>query len=264
LSRRIKLRVPKSVPNGFYFLVACVDRGKKIKELDEANNCRITGQVIGVGQPLTGPAGPPGNSNQIKISRQSLPIGRPTVQGVNASRPFGDDEKSNVRSTIFRRGPISVVADCKRTTNGDGAGPDTAPGVAGERNNHDEDGDEAKLLVYTSEGAVTFSSLGGSSRRNIGPGEGTSVPQDPGGGDSPGTALAERTGGEGKHMAVAASRDPDQAFPEDDWATAFKVGSLYVAHSGGLEFTFNGYAGIDVLGVGDRCVFGGVVTVVNG
>ena len=67
----------------------------------------------------------------------------------------------------------------------------------------------------------------------------------------------------GQHMALAVARDPQQASPEQDWVTAFKASSIYVATSGGTEFAFHAYAGIDVLGVGDRCVFGGVVTLIH-
>ena len=71
------------------------------------------------------------------------------------------------------------------------------------------------------------------------------------------------TGGEGKHMAIAGARDPQEGDAEEDWVTAYKVGSIYVSHSGGTEFIFNGYAAIDTLSVGDNCAFGGVVTVVK-
>jgi len=260
LARRIKLRLSTRIPNGLYYLVACVDRTHRLKETEETNNCRITGQVVAVGSAVTGPdvvgGGGGGTSNQATIARTSLPLGRATVPGVIAGRP-GDDEKSNQRKTLFNVGPVSVVFDCKETSNGDNADPGTAFTNA---TDFDEDGDEGKWEVYTTSGTVTFSSLGNSSRRNIGPGTGTSVVQDPNG---PGAVAAEHTGGEGKHMALAVARDPQQASPEDDWVTAFKAADIYVAHSSGVEFTFHGYVGIDVLGIGDRCVTAGVVTVIH-
>jgi len=260
LARRIKLRLSTRVPDGLYYLVACVDKPNRLRETEESNNCRITGQVVAVGSAVTGPdvvgGGGGGGSNQATITRTSLPLGRATVPGVIAGRP-GDDEKSNQRKTLFNVGPVSVVFDCKETTNGDQGDPgdpftnDT---------NFDEDGDEGKWEVYTSSGTVNFNSLGSSSRRNIGPGTGTSVPSDTSG---PSAVAAEHTGGEGKHMALAVARDPQQASPEQDWVTAFKAADIYVAHSSGVEFTFHGYVGIDVLGIGDRCVTAGVVTVIH-
>jgi hypothetical protein len=170
----------------------------------------------------------------------------------------GDDEHSNSRKTLFNVGPIRVVFDCKQTSNGDHdvpSAPFTNP------NDFDEDGTEGKILIYTSSGTETFSSLGASSRRNIPPGEGSpATVNDPNG---PGAVAAEHKGGEGKHMALAVARDPQQASPENDWVTAFKAADIYVAHSGGTEFTYHGYVGIDVLGVGNRCVTGGVVTIIH-
>jgi hypothetical protein len=257
LARRVKLTLSKSTPNGNYYLVACVDRTKKIRENDERNNCRITGQVIAVGSGVTGPD--VGTTNEARIGRFSLAIGRKLVDGVQAGQPFGDDEHSTQRKVIATVGPVSVVADCKRTTNGDNGGPDVAPTAPG---SFDEDGDEAKILIYTSKGTVDFNGPGASSRRNIPPGEGVPDP-DNGGSNSPGSESQERTGGEGKHMAIAAARDPEQSAPENDWFSGYKVATIYVNHSRGTEFIMTAYAGIDVLGVGDRCVFGGFVKVLQ-
>jgi CARDB len=259
LARRIKLRLPASVTDGLYYLVACIDRGRRLREANEGNNCRITGQVVAVGSPVTGPdlSAPAGPGNEARIDRFTLPIGRPTVQGVQAGQPFGDDEKSNQRRTVAQVGPVTVIADCKRTSNGDGAGPDTAPTSA---NSFDQNGDEAKILVYTTKGTVTFNSMGASSRRNIPPGEGSPSAET---GGQPGSATRETTGGEGKHMALAAARDPQQSAPDDDWVFGYKVGTIYVNHSNGTEFIMTVYTGIDVLGVGDNCVYGGFVKVLR-
>jgi hypothetical protein len=256
LARRIKLRVPASVPNGNYYLVACIDKTHRVRETDEGNNCRITGQVVALGAAVTGPDVSGGNNNTFVVARTTLPIGSATVQGPLPSP--GDDEKSNQRKQLFKVGPITVIADCKRTTNGDRASPGTP---FSNPTDFDEDGDEGKILVYTSSGTETFSSLGASSRRNIPPGEGSPAPGNDTNG--PPAVAQEHTGGEGKHMALAVARDPQQASPEQDWVTAFKASSIYVATSGGTEFAFHAYAGIDVLGVGDRCVFGGVVTLIH-
>ena len=149
------------------------------------------------------------------------------------------------------------MADCKRTTNGDSAAPDD-PFTNDE--SFDEDGDEAKILVYTDSGTLTFNSLGESSRRNIPPGEGQSEDDDP----SSGQVQADETnGGEGTHMAIAAARDPEQDAPEEDWAFGYKVGTIFIQHSNGTQLIFTGYAGIDVLGIEDQCVFGGTLKVVR-
>ncbi len=259
-SRRIRVRIPATTRPRLYFLTACAVKTKAGASRIENNNCRVSGQRLRVkvrrGPTAPGPAGP----SQFRIDRTTLPIGRPTIPGVlpDTTNPKrGDAEKSDKRKQLAKVGPVSVVADCKRTTNGDAAGPDVAPTAPGA---FDQDGDEAKILIYTDSGSVTFNSLGASSRRNIGPGEGKPVVKDTNGADA---VAAENTGGEGKHMALAAARDPEQSAPENDWVTAYKVGSVYVAHSGGTEFQFTGYAAIDTLGVGDNCAFGGVVTVVK-
>jgi hypothetical protein len=258
-SRRIRVRIPLTTRQRLWFLVGCTTNAGAGKSRNERNNCRVSGQRLRI-LPRHAPAtiSPPAGTSQFRIDRTTLPIGRPTIAGVlpdtTTPKP-GDAEKSNQRKEIAKVGPVHVVADCKRTTNGDAAGPDVAPSAAGA---FDEDGDEAKVLIYTDDGTVTFNSLGASSRRNIGPGEGGPVVK-----DTNGNPNEENTGGEGKHMALAAARDPDQGAPENDWKTAYKVGSIYISHSNGTEFVFTGYAAIDTLGVGDNCAFGGVVTVVK-
>jgi len=151
-----------------------------------------------------------------------------------------------------------MVADCKRTTNGDNQGaPDAAFNDPGD---FDEDGDEAKILIYADNGTnVTFSSMGNSSRRNIPAGEGSTTPPS----DTNGVRLDESVGGEGKHMAIAAARDPDQNAPEQDWVTAYKIGTIYITTNTGTEMIFTGYAAIDTLGIGDNCGFGGLLKVVK-
>ncbi|MFL5517047.1 MAG: hypothetical protein ACJ8DJ_12870, partial [Gemmatimonadales bacterium] len=106
---------------------------------------------------------------------------------------------------------------------------------------------------------VSFNSMGNSSRRNIPAGEGTTTPPN----DVNGDRNAESIGGEGKHMAIAAARDPQQSAPENDWVTAYKVGTIYISTNKGAEMIFTGYAAIDTLGVGNNCGFGGVLTLVK-
>jgi hypothetical protein len=282
-SRRARLRIPATLADGSWFLVACADATSKIKESKEKNNCRISGQSATVGATLqnVGPQGNPGAANDSHIDRFTLPIGRPTVNGFfHTSDPpnccgegfFGDDEKSNERKEIANVGGVQLVADCKRTTNGDEGSPEAAPGTtASDRDsNPDENGDEAKILVYNvaSGGTVTFNSVGQSSRRNIPPGEGTSEDSEP----EPNYPTAEvlgtppgeeSDGGEGGHMAIAAARDPDPDFPAEDWAFAYKVNTIYITHSNGTQLLFTGFAGIDVAGAGDNCIFGGTVKVIK-
>ena len=40
--------------------------------------------------------------------------------------------------------------------------------------------------------------------------------------------------------------------------------SATIVHSSGTQFIFSGWAGIDVLGVDDKCTFGGIVEVIQG
>ena len=215
-SARARLTVPAGLAPGEYFLVGCADSGKKVKESKERNNCRISGQTIGVGQSRLGPPGPPGVTNETTIDKFTLPIGRATVDGFfNDSPPDdspGDDEKSNQRREFAKVGPISMVADCKRTSNGDGGEADDP--FTDDFSYNDEDGDEAKVLVYTDNGTISFNSMGQSSRRNIPPGEGESEANDE---DPDGYSQAEETdGGEGAHMAIAAARDPEQSAPDNE------------------------------------------------
>ena len=211
INQRKTLRVPASLAPGSYFLVACADFGKKIKESRESNNCRHTGQAVAVGGSIRGPAGPAGENTETTIDRTTLPIGRATVPGFfNDSPPDdapGDDEKSNQRKELAKVGPVSIVADCKRTTNGDS---EEADDPFTNDNSFDLDGDEAKILVYTDSGTVTFNGPGNSSHRNIPPGEGETEGNDPGVGQ---TQADETNGGEGQHTAIATARDPDQEEP---------------------------------------------------
>jgi hypothetical protein len=252
-NKRTTLRVPAGQASGNHFLVACADFTKRLREAREANNCRVAAQPVAVNGSLRGPAGPPGESDETVLDRTVLPIGRATAGGGVDGAPVGngDDEKSDQRATLANIGGVQLVADCKRTTNGDNSDPDTAPV---DDNDTDQDGDEAKILVYTDTGTVTFSSLGESSRRNIPAGEGTV-----GDGNDTGVQGDETNGGEGTHQAIATARDPSATAPEEDWAFAYRVSTIYINHSNGTELVFTGYAGIDVLGVGDNCVFSGVI-----
>jgi hypothetical protein len=265
-SGRARLTIPAGQAAGEYHLVGCADNGRRLREAKEGNNCRISGQTIGIGQTRIGPAGAPGVTNESVIEKFTLPIGRATIEGFDTANP-GDDEKSDQRRQFANVGGVQLVADCKRTTNGDNTGPngpddpfaDPASDVR-----FDEDGEEAKVLVYTDTGTVTFNSQGGSSRRNIPPGEGATEDDEP----SAYTPEEESDGGEGAHMAIATARDPDQANPSDAFgdniiAYDYQVKTIYISHSNGTELIFTGFAGIDVFGAEDQCVFGGVLKTVR-
>src|SRR3954449_1529779 len=98
IARRIKLRLSTRVPDGLYYLVACVDKPNRLRETEETNNCRITGQVVSVGSAVTGPD-VNGSGNTGTLPRTTLTVGRPVLAGP-MTRP-GDDEHSNSRKTLF-------------------------------------------------------------------------------------------------------------------------------------------------------------------
>ena len=179
-TRRVTLNIPDSVPAGFYFLIECADGNRKTRESNESNNCRISGQRVGInaserGEPgppgAAGPPGPPGqNVTRVRFGRTPLDLGRKTFDSPD-DRRLGDDEGSTSMTELAKVGPISVRALCRRTTNGDeGFDPDGGGGRAAERRrpryalrDHEdwprrfrEDGDEAKILLYSDSGDFSF------------------------------------------------------------------------------------------------------------
>ena len=267
-TRRITLNIPGTTPPGFYYLIGCADGSNVVRESSESDNCRISGQQVGINvterpqpgaQGANGPAGANGpDADRRIVARTTLGIGRATVDlaqfpKANGKRPDGDatgDEGSTQMKDLIKVGPVTVKALCRRTTNGEGEPPDEEHNGGG----FDLDGEEAKILVYGDNGTMSFNGQTGP-RSNIPAGTGT--PAD----DS-------EAGGEGKHQIVAAVRNPnddsDPADEEGEYRDTFRSSSGYVAHSGGTEFSFHLYAGMDVLDVGDNCVFGGIVSVVSG
>lgn len=300
LSTRVTLRIPASTPTGLYFLIVCADVGNRVDETIDDDNCRFSGQQMGInvranaGPPgPPGPAGAPGSagaagaqgpagpSNVVNIPRKTLDMGLPTTNEQVAGYGPGDREGSTSQFDLAEIGDVRIRALCVQTTNGDNEPPgddDDNDGFEGVDNdfNTDEDGDEAKILLYMDEDDGNFSFSGPHGKRfNIEAGFGntTTSIEDPN----------DDTGGDGKHMALATARDPEARIigdaddtdpasgpdvtqplyePEDDWEAAFRSGSIYVATSTGTEFILNAYAGVDVLGADDDCVFGGSVTVV--
>jgi CARDB protein len=283
-SQTFQLTVPAGTPNGSYYVLVCVDDAKAVTEVNEDNNCRPSGQRLGVGASERGPIGAPGpqgppgaagadavgpNTGFRPIARTVLPLGSATVDlatfpRANGDRPDGTatpDEGSTSETSLVKYGPFDIVASCKRVTNGDDDTPSTPP-IDGSTefgpNGWDEDGDEAKVLVYVNEGSYTMAGRVGP-RKDIPAGRGT--PADDG-----------VNGGEGKHMALAVNHDPgeteeDQGPPEDNqqaWTHVYRTTDTYIVHSSGTQLILRAWAGIDVLGVGDdNCVFGGVLEVVQ-
>ena len=289
-TRRMVVDIPAQFRTGEYFLIVCADVRNVIDETNDRANCHVSGQKIRIANEDTanrgpagpagpaGPPGPPGGAADIIIPRKTLPLGEATIDG-----PFsgpGDNEGSTEQFDLAEVGGVRVRALCRETTNGDNDLPGfdaDGDGFQGVDNDFDteEDGDEAKILLYLDRPEGNFSFAGPHGKRwNIDAGFGntTTSIEDP----------SNDTGGEGKHMAIATAADPeshiegdaddsdgtvggDGSFePEDDWEHAFRNGSVYVATSSGTEFILNAYVGIGVLGSSaTQCTFGGAITVVH-
>ena len=294
-TRRLTVEIPPAFRRGEYFLIVCADVQNVVDEVNDRANCSVSGQKIQVVSSAeeaarrgpagpAGPAGPPGppgagGTDLIKIPRKTLQLGEATRLGDPGNGP-GDNEGSTQQFDLAEVGGVRIRALCVQTTNGDNELPgddDDGDGFLGVGNNFntDEDGDEAKILLYLDrpEGNFSFSGIHGK-RFNINAGFGNTTTSI----DDP----DDDTGGDGKHMALATASDPesrikgdqndgdanvgeDDSFePEDDWEQAFRSGSTYVATSSGTEFILNAYVGIGVLGSApDQCTFGGAITVVN-
>ncbi|HEX8204950.1 MAG TPA: CARDB domain-containing protein [Solirubrobacteraceae bacterium] len=301
-TRRMVVDIPAQFRTGEYFLIVCADVRNVIDETNDRANCHVSGQRIRIAaedDANRGPAGPPGppgpagpagsgGADTIKIPRKTLDLGTATLlspEGFGA----GDNEGSTQQFDLAEVSGVRIRALCVQTTNGNGqtAHRDAdGDGIEATDNgtSFDEDGDEAKILLYMDRPEGNFSFAGPHGRRfNINAGFGnspTSIQRGPDG-PSPGGD----TGGDGKHMAIATAADPesrivgdaddsddtvgeDTAEPlydaRDDWEQAFRNGSVYVATSSGTEFILNAYVGVGVLGSApDQCTFGGSITVVN-
>jgi CARDB protein len=279
-TRKVVVTIPASTPVAAYYFVACADFGRRVREYQDgtSKNCKLSGQAMDlrdrpVGPP--GPTGPPGEAGRNgsrgdvrQLPRHELDVGDRLFEPEPAQP--GNDEGSTQTFDALTIGPITIRYLCRQTTNGDSREPGAAFGAA---DSFDQDGDEAKVLLYsTGDGTFSFSGPQGQ-RSNIPSGSGTPDRDDEG-------------GGEGKRMVLNAVHDPDpdstyhdrdgsrgdqgpfdneHQGTEPEYISAFKAGSAYVAHASGTEFILNVWSGINVLGVGpDRCVFGGTVQVVQG
>jgi hypothetical protein len=113
---------------------------------------------------------------------------------------------------------------------------------------------EAKVLLSAGSG-LTFQGANGP-RKNVPAGaiDFTDDPPRPGGTDNP--------AGEGGHQFVSASNEnPDQDQQSSAGFPGYSSGNGLVASVGGATFQLEAAAGFDVLGVGDSCVYFGVVSV---
>jgi CARDB len=299
-TRRMVVTIPASFRQGEYFLIICADVRDVVNETNERPNCHVSGQKIRVTDDPAGaargpagpagPAGPPGppgpGGGQITIPRKTLSLGTATLLGNPGFGP-GDNENSTQQFDLAEVGGVRIRALCVSTTNGDNELPgddDDGDGFLGVDNDFDtdEDGDEAKILLYLDRPEGNFSFAGPHGKRfnvNAGFGNTTTSVEDPEG----------DMGGNGKHMAIATAADPESRIAgdgddadntvgedeatgpedtvfdaEDDWEQAFRNGSIYVATSSGTEFILNAYVGVGVLGSApDQCTFGGSITVVS-
>ena len=207
ITRRLIIRIPPQFRAGEYFLIVCADVRNVVDELNDRANCHVSGQRLRIateaerGRPgppgpqgEQGPPGPAGSgADVINLQRKTLPLGEPTILGKPGYGP-GDNEGSTQQFDLAEVGGVRIRATCVQTTNGDNELPrddDDRDGFLGVDNDFrtDQDGDEAKILLYLDrpEGNFTFAGPHGK-RFNINAGFGrtkTSVedPPDDDGGD---------------------------------------------------------------------------------
>ena len=101
---------------------------------------------------------------------------------------------------------------------------------------------------------------------NVPAGTGTPGSDDGDGGEGKHSARGHARPGPGRHEHDGSGDDVPTPTDSDDreWRYAFRSVSATIVHSSGTQFIFPGWAGIDVLGVDDKCTFGGVVEVIQG
>lgn len=254
-TRDATLRIPENTAAGFYYLIVCADGTRQVTESAEGNNCFIGGQQVGIdatpdtrgGPGPQGPAGPQGEQGPsgpgyglIRVPRTLLQFGQPTVDDEASTQTYGSgeandgepDEGSSSKTDLLTVGPITFRALCRQE-------PDNFV------NNSNTTSVEAKILVRTTHGTMSFKGANGP-RGNIPAGDGTA-----------GDEGVE--GGEGKRqvLAVGGSSTGGAAF-----RSAIEG---FVSHSDGTYISLQGlYGGINVMGSGrERCIFGGAVRVIQ-
>ena len=245
-TQRVLLTIPASTPTGYYHLVYCADATTRVRESDEGDNCRASGQRLGVAivpdaRGIPGPQGPPGPRGEPgdpgpeyglrTIPRVTLSFGVPDIDDVEGGADGdGDDEGSDSKTDLVTVGPIRFVGLCRREP--DNYENDPTTNVV-----------EAKIVVETTSGTMSFRSANGP-RANI-PATGT-----------PGAEGSD--GGEGKRQIVGVQDPPPQAGGNFQTATGF------VAHSDGTHVAIVGlHAGVRTPHAPDGCVFSGAVRQVS-
>ena len=276
-TRRMVVEIPAQFQTGEYFLIVCADVRNVIDETNDRANCHVSGQRLRVaaedvrgapGPPgPAGPAGPPGEGGgnpTFNIPRKILPLGTATLLGFYSS--VGDNEGSTSQFDLLEVGGVRIRALCRATTNGDNGLPSDTPGNDDQFN--DEDGDEAKILLYYDRPQGDFSFDGEHGRRwNVPAGFGRRTDQTDSGETAP-----ETDGGEGQHMFLTMSQDPETHLDGGDsnfdfhpeFGAAYRSTSGIVSTSEGTDFQLSMFVGIGVLGASHtECVFGGTASVIN-
>jgi hypothetical protein len=282
-TRRMVVEIPPQFRTGEYFLIVCADVRNVIDETNDRANCHVSGQRISIasedvrgrtGPPgPAGPQGPPGDARSISIPRKTLPFGLFTFQGFPGD--VGDNEGSTEQFDLLEVGGVRIRALCRETTNGDAGNPGTPGENNGDDafNGFDEDGDEAKILLYMDrpEGNFSFSGPHGQ-RMNVPAGFGrrTDLVDNADNDEEEEETRVAHSGGEGQHQFLATAADPERRNDNGDgdfdpvpaFKSAYRHAGGIVSTSEGVDFALNVYAGIDVLGV-STCVFGGSATRIN-
>lgn len=184
-----------------------------------------------------------GLSSQITIPRTTVDLTGPVDAGL-------EREGGNVRN-LASIGRLRVDGVCRITErNGIGRGFGSPPAPLVE-----EGQAEAKIVIWSTDGTLSFQGLNGP-RMNV-PGGAIAYNNTPSGNPTP----SNPQDGEGEHQFIGASNDSgdEERFYLSRYP-AFHAGGGYAAVDLGDEITLNVYAGVNVLGAIDRCVFGGTVS----
>jgi hypothetical protein len=287
--------VPPGAPAAVYFVIVCADDTNRVRESDDRRNCHPSGQAVTIGPPRApaggpagapgpqGPAGEPGQQGPagaqgtpyFRIDRTILATGEANLDDQTGPNAGGTpDEGSTQQQDVLTIGPLTFTILCRENVPGEVENSNFPHGAEDATKK-----DEAKVLVYSSSGLLSFKeergqAAGLGARVDIPPGRG--VPGD--------DTVA---GGEGQHQILAVERQGDDGMgpdatpaasgtapgvPDNPYHAGFDQGIAYIAHSSGLHVLFEGFAGIDTAGTttpegddnGDSCVFGGAVTVLHG
>jgi hypothetical protein len=81
-----RLRVPASIPPGSYYVLACADIANRIRESNEANNCRASARKLRVSA-SSGPPSPPTSTDLDGDGRPNATDCAPTDPAVSQDKP---------------------------------------------------------------------------------------------------------------------------------------------------------------------------------